>query len=53
MKSKSLILIVLGMVIFLQGCETFKGAAIGFKKDVENTWNGASKADVWIKDTLW
>ena len=54
------LMLMLGVMWSLQGCETFKGAAQGFKKDVENTkyaftkedgW--AQKTDRWIQENMW
>jgi hypothetical protein len=49
MRSKSLLVVVLGMMLFLQGCATFKGAKEGFKED----WKALTKADDWIQEHLW
>jgi hypothetical protein len=49
MRSKILVLVMLGMVIFGQGCATMKGAKEGFKED----WKALQKADDWMKENLW
>lgn len=49
MNSKLLIIALCSMVVFLQGCNTMKGAKDGFKKD----WNELNAADGWVKENLW
>ncbi len=44
-----LILGLFGIMFFLYGCETAKGAAEGAKKD----WQNAKKADDWMRKNLW
>ena len=60
MKRLCLLVAVLGISLSLQGCETAKGAANGFKKDVHNTWYAfskeegwAQKSDRWIQENMW
>lgn len=49
MRSKRFIMGVLGLLLFLQGCSTIKGAKEGFKED----WKALGKADKWIQENLW
>jgi hypothetical protein len=37
------------LVILISGCETFKGAFQGSKKD----WESVKKADEWMRKNLW
>ena len=60
MNSKWILMIVLGLVVCLQGCETAKGATKGFKQDVHNTWHACTdqngwvqKADNWVQENMW
>ena len=53
-------MVIVVSVVFLQGCETCKGAANGFKQDVVNTKNAFTKedgwaqnADKWIQENMW
>ena len=44
------------IVAFISGCETFKGAGQGFKKDVENVSSKQGwvwKTDQWMQDHMW
>ena len=48
--------VFIAMVIFMQGCETAKGA----KKHIENTWHNVAdesgaiqKADKWLQENAW
>ena len=49
MRFKTLIIVVFGMMLLLQGCNTFKGAQEGFKKD----WKTVLKANDWMKEKMW
>jgi len=49
MYSKTIIIILFTLMVFLQGCNTFNGAKEGFKKD----WIEANREDGWIKKNLW
>lgn len=49
MHGKTHIILVFGLVLFLQGCETAKG----FQQDVKNTWGNLSKMDSWMKENMW
>ena len=47
-------------MLFLSGCETTKGVAvgvgataIGVGKDAKSAWQGVVKADEWVKKNLW
>jgi hypothetical protein len=42
-------LILLIAVFFISGCETFKGAYEGFKRD----WDYLIKSDQWMQGSLW
>ena len=42
-------LLILCMVLLLVGCETFKGAKDGFRKD----WENLEKQDSWMRENLW
>jgi len=57
MIKKGIAVILLGLTLLTLGCETTKnivgGAAIGIKKDSEDTWHALAKADDWIKKNLW
>lgn len=45
------ILIVFAVVS--SGCNTVKGAAAGFSKDVSTTWEKAKKTDDWLQEHAW
>ncbi|MBN1869330.1 MAG: hypothetical protein JW847_01965 [Candidatus Omnitrophica bacterium] len=49
MRSRMILIGVLGMILFLHGCATLKGAAEGFKED----WKALGKADDWMREHLW
>ena len=49
MRSKVLIIIIFGLILFIQGCATFKGAKEGVKKD----WKSLGKVDDWIQENMW
>jgi len=49
MYSKMLIIVLFGLMVLLQGCNTLKGARDGFKKD----WTELNAADGWLKENLW
>jgi len=49
MYSKMLIIVLFGLMVFFQGCNTIKGGTEGFKKD----WKELNAADGWIKENLW
>ena len=49
MRSKRFLISVLGLILFLQGCSTLKGAQEGFKED----WKALTEADGWIQEHLW
>lgn len=54
MQSKKLLLTIVVLSFFLQGCETVKGA----KRDVKNVFfkgeeSVVYKVDRWIKDRAW
>ena len=56
MKLRATVLFLCLVIFGLQGCETFKGAKEGFKKDVQNLKDGNSglnKMDAWIQKHLW
>ena len=56
----SLAALVLASAFLLCGCETAKGVAVGtavvgmgVAKDTQNFWQGAKKADDWLRKNLW
>ena len=49
MSSKRFLICALGLILFLQGCSTLKGATEGFKED----WKSLEGADGWIRENLW
>ena len=49
MRSKRFLISVLGLILFMQGCSTFKGAKEGFKED----WKAVVGADGWMREHLW
>lgn len=50
MNSKTLVIMVFGLMFFAQGCaNTWQGA----KKDFKSNWESTSKADDWIRENLW
>ena len=49
MRSKRFLISVLGLILFVQGCSTLKGAQEGFKED----WKVLVEADDWVKENLW
>ncbi len=60
MGAKTTIMLMMGAMLFFQGCETVKGASAGAKKDINNTWHNVtsesgvvSKTDKWLQDHAW
>jgi len=49
MRSRTILIGILGLMLFLQGCATCKGAAEGFKED----WKALGKVDEWMRENLW
>ena len=49
MRSKRFLIGVLGILLFMQGCATIKGAQEGFKED----WKDLQEADGWVREHLW
>ena len=49
MRSKIILLAVLGLMLFLQGCSTCKGAAEGLRED----WKSLEGVDGWMRENLW
>lgn len=56
-KKVALIIASILLVSLLSGCETCKGTAKGFGEgistDVDNIWQGLSRADDWVRYNLW
>ena len=51
---KSIVLYLLLLItVFLAGCNTLRGTAEGFTKDVGIAWNYMSKTDAWIQQKAW
>ena len=48
-KAPLLMLVLLGFVLGLAGCETMKGAAEGLQRD----WENVKQFDSWMRDNLW
>lgn len=44
-----IIFAVFGLIVFMQGCSTVKGAQEGFKED----WKALMKVDDWMQEHLW
>ncbi len=65
MKKKGILFWVLFLgIMFLGGCQTAKGVAVGIGTTVQGTaqgaakdsaslWQGILKLDAWMKDNLW
>ena len=49
MYPKWLYVSLVGLFLFICGCETAKG----LKKDAQNTWHNAQGFDDWVKEHLW
>lgn len=49
MRLTKLLICVLGLVLFVQGCATLKGAKEGLKED----WKALGKTDDWMREHLW
>ena len=49
MRLKILVAIIFLSGLFLQGCNTLKGAGNGFKED----WKVMSKFDQWLQEKMW
>lgn len=49
MRSRKFVIVVFALMLFLQGCATFKGAKEGFKED----WKALRRADDWMRENLW
>jgi hypothetical protein len=57
MRSKWPLMMVLGVMLFLQGCETIKGtvmgAAAGGSKGIKKDWQSIKSSEKWIDENLW
>ena len=49
MHSKKFLISILGLILLMQGCSTFKGAKEGFKED----WKVLLQADDWMRENMW
>ena len=49
MRARTLIVFIVGLMLFLQGCNTFHGAKEGFKED----WIKAREVDDWMRENMW
>ena len=49
MRLKALIIVLIGAMLIMQGCATFKGAKEGFKED----WQALGRVDDWMKENMW
>lgn len=49
MRSKRFLAGILGLILFMQGCATVKGAQEGFKED----WKALQETDGWMREHLW
>ena len=49
MRLRTMGIVIFGLILFLQGCGTIKGASEGFKED----WKVMQKADGWMRENLW
>ena len=53
MRFAAKVLILMVLCVCLGGCETFKGAAQGFQKDMTDKNGWVQRTDAWIKEHLW
>lgn len=53
MKQALLFFLLGALLVSFAGCNTIKGAADGFGKDVSTTWEKAKKADDWLQKNAW
>ncbi len=53
MKAKWFIFVILGCVLFLQGCATVGGAAKGGAEGFKEDWKSAGKVDAWMQENMW
>jgi hypothetical protein len=53
MRSKAIVVIMVGVIFCLQGCSTFKGATKGAAEGAKEDWKVLQKTDDWIKEHLW
>ena len=49
MGSKMYVIVLLGAMMFMQGCNTLKGASVGIKED----WKSLQGVDDWMEETFW
>ena len=49
MRFKVFIIFILGLMLFMQGCATFRGAKEGFKED----WKALGEVDDWMEEHMW
>jgi len=53
MYSKTLIIVLFGLMVLFQGCNTIKGAVDGGTDGFKKDWKELNAADGWIKENLW
>ena len=53
MKRYVLFFLFVVLMFTFSGCNTGRGAADGFAKDVHNTWTEAEKVDNWLQKHAW
>ena len=53
MYSKMLIIVLFGLMVLFQGCNTLKGVKDGVTEGVKKDWKELNAADGWMKENLW
>ena len=53
MRSKSFLIGILGLILFVQGCSTLKGAGKGAGEGFKKDWKALGKVDEWMREKLW
>lgn len=54
---KNKLWVILGLFVFMVGCETVKGARQGLKQDIRSVTNKqqgwVAKTDKWMQEHMW
>lgn len=52
-KRRCMLFLVLVLLLFISGCETVKGAAMGAAAGVKKDWESIKNADAKLREILW
>jgi len=53
MYTKTLIIVLLGLMVLFQGCHTAEGVTKAVVEGVQEDWKDMNAADGWVKTHLW